>query len=102
MGQAHKVEGERKGVAVEGENGKCHVPAVAASGDGDAVGIKIGLGGNPVKEGVDVLIGILSLEAVVEQGKALAVAGGPANVGIDQDNPELIQKEVVAPEKRRH
>ncbi len=91
VGRANDVNGASNAVAVERGNGKGHVTAVAASGNGNASGIKIWLSGDPIEEGVDVFIGALAKETIVQEREGLAITRGTANVGIDEGDAKFIQ-----------
>ena len=97
---ADNVDRAANAIAVKGRDGQGHVTAVAASHHTDAGGVEPGLCGNPVKECIDVLVGVFAKEAVVQEGKGFAVAGGAADVRIDKRDSEFIQKIVVATEER--
>src|SRR5207253_10222265 len=76
------------------------VPAVTPAGYRDARAVEFRLRGDPVEQRVDVLVGVFTLESVVEQGKRFAVSGRPAHVGINQRDSQLAREIIVASQKR--
>ena len=101
VGHTNDIDRAADAVAIEGGDGESHVAAIAATSDGDAGGVKVGLSGDPVEECVDVLVGVFAFEAVVQECERLAVPRGTSDVGVDQGDAKFIEKVVVAAEESR-
>ena len=97
VGDADDVDAGLDAIVVGRLDGERHEAAVGAADDADPGLVEVGLGGDPVKEGADVLDAESAREvAVVELLIGLAVARGPTDVGEDEREAELIDQ-VVEP-----
>src|SRR5712691_3411677 len=72
---------------------------IAGAGDHHAVRIEIRLGLDPVEQGPDISIRILSQWSVVQGDECLPVTGGAADVREEQRDTELVQVIVLRAEK---
>src|SRR5258708_4845555 len=88
---AHDVHRAANPVAVKCRNRQRHVSAVTSAGYRDPLAIQTRLRRDPVEQSVDVLVGVLALEPIVQQRERLPVSRGPAHIRVDQRDPHLIQ-----------
>ena len=91
VGDADDVDAGLDAVGEVRQRREHHVAAVGAAVDGHAVRVEVGLLGDPVEQGADVLDAVLALLGVVELQIGLAVAGRAADVRLDHRDAEFVQ-----------
>ena len=96
-GDADHIDPRPEAVGVMGQRGQHHVAPVRATHDGDPLGIEFGLTGDPVKQGANVFDAVFAERAVVEPEVGAAIAGGTADVGMENGDPQLMTVELVGP-----
>ena len=96
VGDADDVDARLDPVVVGRLHGQRHETAVRSADHADASLVEIGLLGDPVEQGADVLDGALAEHAVVELQVGLAVARRAADVGQDQHHAQLVDQ-VIEP-----
>src|SRR5579864_3857435 len=81
-------------------NGQSHESAVGTSGHHYAIGIEIGPCFDPVEQCGNIFVGIFTLKSVVELQEIFSVTGRAAYIRKNDGATELVDKVIVAPEKR--
>src|SRR5437870_1347937 len=77
------------------------MPAVARAPYHHAIGVQFRLGSDPVQQRTDVLVGVLPEPAIVQLQEGLAVPGRPADVWIEQGDPQLVEPVVLPRQEMR-